>query len=167
MADRSELARLYESGLSHGEIADLFGVGRTAILKRMKRLGIPSRPRGGTQNRPFGSIWEAGRLWPRISVGHESGCWLWTGRKDFGYGVVMMKGVPAKVHRVIYELKVGPIAEGMTLDHLCHTRDFSCAGGVQCLHRGCCNPAHLEQVTFSENASRGQTHTRLYKTLGE
>lgn len=45
-------------------------------------------------------------------------------------------------HRFAYELLVGPVPEGMQLDHLCR-------------NRWCCNPEHLELVTPRENTLRG------------
>jgi hypothetical protein len=75
------------------------------------------------------------------------GCWLWTGalNKD-GYGT-------GKPHRRAYELMVGPIPEGMTIDHKCHDA-ATCSGGPSCQHRRCCNPLHLEIETSADNAHR-------------
>lgn len=42
----------------------------------------------------------------------------------------------------MYEAFVGPIPDGLQLDHLCR-------------NRGCINPGHLEPVTNRENARRG------------
>lgn len=78
-------------------------------------------------------------------------CWEWTAYKNpAGYGrAVGPDGRKQYVHRITYELFVGPIPEGLTVDHLCR-------------NRGCCNPAHLEVVTRRENIQRGgkslQTH---------
>lgn len=47
-------------------------------------------------------------------------------------------------HRVAYELFVGPIPEGLTLDHLCRVRH-------------CVNPLHLEPVTRGENTRRNDS----------
>lgn len=72
------------------------------------------------------------------------GCWTWTGytRSD-GYGQTKHAGRNVRTHRLIFELLVGSIPEGMELDHLCrNTR--------------CCNPDHLEVVTPRENRQRGQ-----------
>jgi HNH endonuclease len=72
-------------------------------------------------------------------------CWLWTGtRNPKGYGRIKVnegrKLIP--VHRAAYETFVGPIPDGLTIDHLCKQRN-------------CVNPAHLEAVPFKENVLRG------------
>lgn len=77
----------------------------------------------------------------------ESGCIEWTGSRIRGYGNIGVgyigkRGVARAAHRVAYELLVGPIEDGMTLDHLCR-------------NRCCVNPAHLEPVSSLENYERG------------
>lgn len=78
-------------------------------------------------------------------------CWLWTANKSSaGYGYCWVKGFGIPTHRVAYELFVGPIPEGLELDHLCENRH-------------CCNPQHLEPVTHKENMRRWSermTHCR-------
>lgn len=84
----------------------------------------------------------ADRFW--VMVEKTETCWLWMGAKQpEGYG--RFGAGPGKsplAHRFAYELLVGPIADGMTIDHLC--RNTSCV-----------NPAHMEPVTREENAYRG------------
>lgn len=69
-------------------------------------------------------------------------CWLWTGtiRPD-GYGQVTVGRKQQRAHRLVYELLVGPIPEGLTLDHLCRNPP-------------CVNPDHLEPVTLKINIER-------------
>lgn len=84
-------------------------------------------------------------------------CWAWTGTHDSnGYAKLGVDGAITNAHRVSYELYVGPIPHGLQIDHLCHTRDASCPGGVACPHRGCVNPAHLEPVPQRVNVLRGE-----------
>ena len=49
----------------------------------------------------------------------ECGCWIWTGYADPGNGYP--KNGPEWAHRLSYELHVGPIPSGLTIDHLCRT----------------------------------------------
>jgi hypothetical protein len=75
----------------------------------------------------------------------ENGCWRWTaGHNRKGYGCFGMKRQNMGAHRAAYMLFVGPIPEGLTIDHLCRVRD-------------CVNPAHLEAVPHVVNVRRGTT----------
>lgn len=78
----------------------------------------------------------------------SDGCWMWCAALDaHGYGRFGIRGVTRAdwrmrlAHRVSYETYVGPIPEGLDLDHLCR-------------NRACVNPAHLEPVSRSENLRR-------------
>lgn len=85
------------------------------------------------------------------------GCWLWAGYCDpKGYGRTSSGW--KLVHRVVFSVLVGPIPEGFELDHVCHNRDLTCPGDVTCIHRRCCNPAHLEPVSREENIARMAAH---------
>ena len=96
------------------------------------------------------------RVLRRIVVDEETGCWLWQGAVGHnGYGRIGEHGREFRPHRVTYEHFIGPIPDGLTLDHLCHTNDAECFDGADCLHRRCCNPEHLEVVTIGENVRRG------------
>jgi HNH endonuclease len=81
-------------------------------------------------------------------------CWIWLGSKtDGGYGTIGIAGKNKLVHRVNYERFVGPIPEGLCIDHLCRVR-------------ACCNPAHLEAVTYRENNLRGMAPTFVAHRAG-
>lgn len=77
--------------------------------------------------------------------GYETPCWIWQGAKNSqGYGYLTIRYKQWRAHRWVYEQRVGPIAAGLDLDHLCRQPD-------------CVNPEHLEPVTEAENTRRGNT----------
>ena len=85
------------------------------------------------------------RLLDKLAITVD-GCWLWHGTKNnMGYGK-LTRGRRGEglvyAHRLAYELFVGPIPEGLTIDHLCRTP-------------ACVNPQHLEPTTMRENHLRG------------
>lgn len=98
------------------------------------------------------------RFWAKVDQsGGPDACWPWTakiGRANYG------AFDDCHAHIVAYQLTFGPVPEGLELDHVCHTADLSCRGGGTCLHRRCCNPAHLEAVTHQENSRRGRSPNR-------
>jgi hypothetical protein len=81
----------------------------------------------------------AEKIWPEPN----SGCWLWgAATVSTGYGQLRFGGRHWPAHRLVWELLVGAIGDGLVIDHLCR-------------NRACVNPAHLEPVTFRENILRG------------
>lgn len=78
----------------------------------------------------------------RITV-NENGCWIWDGtRHEDGYGIIFISGKREYVHRIMYQLFIGPVNNKRELDHLCR-------------NPSCCNPLHLEAVSSRENSLRG------------
>ena len=73
-----------------------------------------------------------------------TGCIKFTGpRTAGGYGTIRLPGnVKWLAHRAAYELLVGPIPDGLEIDHLCRNPP-------------CVNVGHLEPVTHAENVRRG------------
>lgn len=72
-------------------------------------------------------------------VDRTGNCWLWLGYTTaLGYGRYNQQ----MAHRLSYEEALGPIPEGLELDHLCRVRL-------------CVRPEHLEAVTHAENVRRG------------
>jgi hypothetical protein len=95
---------------------------------------------------PYVNLWTgrtlAERFWPKVNKTET--CWLWTAAKNhLGYGHIQTEVVGQRdmAHRVAWKLLVGPIPDGLELDHLCRTPS-------------CVNPAHLEPVTHKENMRR-------------
>lgn len=76
-------------------------------------------------------------------------CWNWTGYLDrAGYGVVNSRGLRIRqAYRLAYTAWVGPIPDGLHLDHLCR-------------NPRCIRPDHLEPVTPAENARRAGPYRR-------
>ena len=90
-----------------------------------------------------GTPWE--RFWPKVDASGD--CWEWKGAINTGgYGTFYASSQRASypAHRMAIELLVGPIPDGLVVDHLC--RNTSCV-----------NPDHLEAVTHQENIRRGRT----------
>lgn len=98
------------------------------------------------------------RLLLQIDQRSPDECWPWQGYiGPSGHGRLGWKGRSSYLaHRAAYETLVGPIPGGLPLDHTCHNGS-GCPGGDGCLHRRCCNPAHLEPVTLLENVRRGES----------
>ena len=85
------------------------------------------------------------RLAQRVRRDDETGCWEWLGaHKRGGYGHMSVDGSMRLVHRLAWEVVMGPLEPGMEIDHLCRNRT-------------CLNPAHLEPVTKEENVRWGST----------
>lgn len=68
----------------------------------------------------------------------SNGCWCWTRAKARGYGRILDNGRLRQAHRVVYELFMGAIPNGLVLHH-------------QCGNRACVNPGHLEPTTNRQN----------------
>lgn len=79
--------------------------------------------------------------------GFATPCWVSDmDLDDDGYSRIWTDHRPRFAHRVTYEHYVGPVPEGLELDHLCRVRN-------------CVNPAHLEPVTHLLNVRRGARHS--------
>jgi hypothetical protein len=76
-------------------------------------------------------------------MGFTTPCHYWTGPLNTGerggrYGRLYHGGKYVGAHRVVYEVRVGPIPEGKELHHLCEVTQ-------------CVNEAHLIPVTPTEH----------------
>jgi hypothetical protein len=77
-------------------------------------------------------------------------CWDWLAYTNYrGYGEVAYNGKKVNAYKLMYELFVQIVPEGLVLDHLCRRRI-------------CVNPDHLEPVTQEVNMSRGANATKTH-----
>lgn len=68
----------------------------------------------------------------------ESGCWEWQQSKYNGYGRLVRDGRSWPAHAYSYTAFVGPIPDGMQINHKCH-------------NRVCVNPEHIYAGTQKQN----------------
>ena len=102
------------------------GCGRRAAARGLCNRHYNEHRRAGTLP-PRASLED--RLWARVEK--SEGCWEWTGPlKDGRWGYLSDHGEMRLVHRVSYELTVGPITEGLVVRHRC--------GNARCVR-----PEHL------------------------
>jgi len=80
-----------------------------------------------------------------VDTGWDTPCWISDYRQN-NQGYCQAKFASESttlVHRLSYQIHIGPIPVGLDLDHLCRVRS-------------CGNPWHLEPVTRAENVRRGK-----------
>lgn len=82
------------------------------------------------------------RFWSYVAFEGDDECWLWTGCKNVcGYGRASRDGgANVLAHRLVYELAVGEVPEGLCVMHVCDTP-------------ACVNPAHLRLGTQNDNVA--------------
>jgi len=86
---------------------------------------------------------------------HLGPCWLWTASvKPSGYGQFAVTEHQIRgAHQFSYRIEVGPVPDGLQLDHLCRVRH-------------CVRPTHLEPVTAAENVRRAvEARTRRLELI--
>lgn len=93
------------------------------------------------------------RFWAKVE--RTDGCWEWTAAKDTnGYGVFWLDGKQQQAHRVAYEMLVGPIPDGMQIDHICANR-------LCVRHLRVCSPwenTHAEHTSTTAKINAAKTH---------
>lgn len=102
------------------------------------------RPKGSKNKKP---AWM--RFYDKVLVG--DGCWEWQGNKHRRYGQFWHDGKTVRAHRWSYEYHVGPIPEGLAIDHICE-------------NPSCVRWDHLTPATPKENTARYIASGRAHKT---
>jgi len=98
------------------------------------------------------------REYVRRRVIDRTSCWTTGLRLDrHGYARSTFEYRHWFIHRLSYEAYVGPIPDGMVIDHICR-------------NRACVRPDHLEPVTVWENTRRSDNfmaHRAASSTCGK
>ena len=90
----------------------------------------------------------------QVEIDSASGCWIWPHTLDRkGYGKVGFQGKMRYTHRLMFSIFVGPLVEGLQVDH------------IECISTACCNPEHLRQVSHAGNM-QNQRGSRANNTSG-
>lgn len=102
----------------------------------------------GRKNQPLQRLY---RFMQRVEIDEASGCWLWKGNYSGGspYGKFHYreggKVITKWAHRFAYESLIGPVPDGLVLDHW------------RCDNPACVSPMHVRPVTSRENTLRSLT----------
>jgi hypothetical protein len=135
----AECLRLIRAGVKQWDIAAMLGASRSRVSRWCQAAVGPA---GAIQDRRLvkGTGQSLAQMvWARLDVQGKDDCWNWIGFvKPNGYGSLNYKGKTYQAHRAVFEALVGPVPDGMVVDH-------------QCENKTCCNPRHLQCVLQSEN----------------
>lgn len=179
--DQAEQAKRFSLQIAQGktlqEIGGAEGLSRERVRQILKRHGVSVRdikpkPVGGLKlalSKRMKSMFRVLVMMDTLvdRSGGKDACWLWTGGSFNPHGCRSDYRLPKLVaydpldsekprsttaYRVMYMLFKGPIPKGMTVDHIC-------------FNPMCCNPAHLQLLTNSENSAR-KNPERLKRQYG-
>ena len=120
------------------------GRGLATSLQSTRAAGEPAIPAASSAAALPASNDYVSRFWRKVDKRGDDECWPWIGSTNpEGYGQFSLDKKLQPAYRVAYELMVGKIPEGLTIDHLCRNPN-------------CVNPTHMEPVTERENIMRGE-----------
>ena len=122
VSDCDQVARSLTAHLCDMHYKRNWRYGRTDVVRPNKR-----------------TVWD--RFWEKVDASGD--CWEWTAStRGAGYG--QFGWTPYRIieaHRAAWELLIGPIPDGMVIDHLCENKI-------------CVNPDHLQVTTRAHNSMR-------------
>jgi hypothetical protein len=102
------------------------------------------------------------RFWAKVDVRTIGECWPWKAYKaPNGYGTISINNSPRLAHRIAWGLANG---DGLT-DGYREIPDGLCILH-SCDNRGCVNPAHLRQGTYSDNHADMDARGRRRPAVG-
>jgi hypothetical protein len=132
-------------GRDRSRIAGRRSICRDCSNERSREVAAMRRE-GTWRGREYMRTAPIARLFERVVLVPDAlgGCWRWTGpvsRRGYGQIQDRARGRPLLVHRVAYEWAIGPLADGLELDHLCETKR-------------CVRPDHMEPLTKAEHSRR-------------
>lgn len=96
----------------------------------------------------------AERFWEKADTsGGSDACWPWRGFIDHnGYGKMNAGGHKVFVHRFSYELRYGPIPDGLLVCHNCPDGD----------NPHCVNPTHMFLGSHADNSQDASRKGRMH-----
>lgn len=145
-AQVDEAAGMRSSGMAYKAVAAVFGVNDMTIIRALRRIGFDGPKTFVTREDPWA------RFERFILPEPNTGCHFWIGPYggvDRAYGYFTIEaGKNVWAHRFAYEHDIGPIPEGLELDHLCRVTI-------------CVNGMHLEPVTRIVNQERARAALQL------
>jgi hypothetical protein len=93
------------------------------------------------------------RFWKKAFTDSKTGCHNWKHASTHGYGQIGIDGLPRRAPRVAWELKIGPIPDGMLV---CHTCDNPACINVEHLFLGTNKDNGIDKIKKCRQ-SRGET----------
>lgn len=129
-----------------------YGLCKCGCGQKTKRSPTKNTLRGYKRGEPYRYIHghHVRRTDPEYEIrdcGYYTPCWVWQHDISKGYGrlpagVAKARGTSRGAHKAYYQTHIGPIPEGMVIDHLCR-------------NTLCVNPGHLDATSVAENTRRG------------
>lgn len=90
----------------------------------------------------------------KTKVDEQTGCWVWQGGTDYGYGISCWHSKHEFMHRASFQAHGGVLVKGEQIRH-------------RCANKACWNPAHLLKGTQADNEQDKKDQGRFGYNQGE